>query len=94
MTTDTPCQDSRARCLGRINNPVGPLGSGKHLATVRLMTGHEHLLTRRADGRKHEGGITRPSAMPPLEAFHYGRTGGVEDRDWEWGEHLRRVEQP
>ena len=94
MTTDTPCQGSRERCLGRIINPIGHLGSGKHIAEVRLMTGHEHMLTRRDDGRNHQVGIALPSVMPPLGAFHHGRTGGVTHHDWEWGEHLLRVQQP
>jgi hypothetical protein len=37
MTTDTPCQGSRERCLGRIIIPVGQLGSGKRITEVCLI---------------------------------------------------------
>jgi hypothetical protein len=80
-----PRRVSRERCLGRIINPVGQLGSGKHIAEVRLIAGDQDMLARGYDGRNHQVGIALPLAMPPPEAFHRGRTGGIEHHDVELG---------
>ena len=94
MTTDTPRQVSRERCLGWIIDPVGQLRPGKHIAEVRLVAGDQDMLPCDDDGRNHQVGITLPPAMPLPEVFHHGRTGGVKHHDLALGEPLLRVQQP
>ncbi len=68
-----------------------PTVSWEEIAKICLITGDEDMLACSDNGGNHQVGIAFPLAMLLPEAYHHGRTGGVEHDDLELREHVLRV---